>query len=238
MRKGIVASGYNAPAAALVRTNRFGGCTANPYGTGAYTSTAFTPAAGSLLVICCSLAFNGVMTLAPVFTNTGGSALTFTQRNLVQSNVSNWTDGVGIYTAPVGTAVSMTISIDHGAVSISNYAMVILEYNGQNATPIAGSVTKAAVALNGADSMTLSATPLAKDEVVVALMSDPNTGTVSASPGSTFTEQYDVAAAVSAGLHVETRTGSTSTTADWADTQTGSTDIFRNMGAAVIVKAA
>lgn len=127
------------------------------------TSAAFTPANGSIIEVCIDADQQGSNTGALNFTVSGGS-LTWTERqHRDHSNTVNC-GVVSIFTAPVVTGASMTISVrrtttNGGGNRISCKAYVI---TGQDASPIGAGTTGTSttnsisptVAVNGAGRMT------------------------------------------------------------------------------------
>lgn len=226
---------------ALVRTNRVGASSATPFGTGAYTPTGatFTPANNSILVACVAVGFNSANgAWAPTISDTASGV--WTQRATANATAGSWASGVRLWTCDVVTGTSRTISFDQGAVNVDGgYAASILEYTGQHATtPQAGATAKVAASNDGADSVTLTATPVADDVELGFLARDMNSGTATSTAGATFTELQDFCTAVAQGIQSEERTGSTSTTVDWADMNTAAGDVFRTCLAGIIIKAA
>jgi hypothetical protein len=74
------------------------------------TTGSFTPASGSLLVVCIGSDSN---TTEPTFTVSGGS-LTWTEGVKISGNVSTTSDGCSqMFTAPVGVGASMTVNVQN-----------------------------------------------------------------------------------------------------------------------------
>lgn len=218
---------------ALARTTRVGQAVASGFGAGAYTSGAFTPNNNSILV---AIGGAGMPTTTFALTISDSLGGTWTQRASQTSNAGSWTNGARIWTRPVTTGASMTVSLDHGATSVDSYALSVLEWTGYDvATPVTGVISKLA-ANDGADSVTLTAAPVAADVSLGVLVRDTNTGTGTTTPGSTFTEIQDFGASVGIGIETEERTGSTSTTVDWVDVTTAG-DIFRQWVFGINIKA-
>lgn len=101
------------------------------------TSASFTPADGSLLVLCINMdKFASSSMLTVVFTVTGGS-LVWTQRVIQQPSATVAGPVAAIWTAPVVTGASMTVSVsqtgdpDGGRLSAKLYIVT-----GQHALPI------------------------------------------------------------------------------------------------------
>jgi hypothetical protein len=123
----------------------------------------------------------------------------------------------------------MSISFDQGAVNVDGgYAASVIEYSGQDGTtPQFGAIAKTAAAVDGTDSVTLTSAPALGDEVLGFLGREMNTGTATSTEGATFTELQDFCTSQGSGMQSEVRTGSTSTTVDWADLNTAAGDVFR-----------
>ena len=112
----------------LTRTQRIASTSAATFGTGAYTSASFTPNNNSLLV---AVGFgittaNGGMRGTDL-TITDSAGLTWTSRAATTASPS-WSYGIRIWTAPVTTGTSMTVSIDAGAFSMEFYRLEIFDY--------------------------------------------------------------------------------------------------------------
>ena len=216
---------------ALARTVRVGAASAHPFGTGAYTPAGqpFTPATGSILVAAVEVGFTSTAgTWDPTIADDNGDGGTWTQRASV-SAAGGWTSGIRVWTRPVVTGASMSVSFDQGAVDVGGgYAVSIIEYNGQDSgTPQFGATAKTAAAVDGADSVTLTATPALGDHALGFLGREMNTGTATSTEGATFTELQDFTTSAGSGMQSEVRTASTSTTVDWADLNTAGGDVFR-----------
>lgn len=226
---------------ALARTTRIGTASATSIGTAAYTTTSFTPADGSILVAAAFVGFSSANgTWAPTISDTAGG--TWTQRASVSSTAGGWASGIRVWTRPVVTGASMTVSFDQGAVSVDGgYAVSIIEFTGQDGTtPQFGATAKVAAGTDGADNVVLTATPATADYALGFLGRDMNSGTATSSPGATgpFTELQDFTTSAGVGMESEERTGSTSTTVDWADLNTAAGDLFRIALATIGITAA
>lgn len=97
------------------------------------TSASFTPPSGSLLVLCGGANSSG--TSDPGFTASGGT-LVWTERT--NRNASEATDSgnATIWTAPVVTGASMTVSLTHGSGGAIQTAAKVYIVTAQHASPI------------------------------------------------------------------------------------------------------
>lgn len=222
-------------------TAKIGSSSATSYGSGAYTTASFTPSNSSLLVVAVSLGFDDAgpdtYDFNPTISDSAG--LTWTQRVSIASETGGWDRGTRVWTAPVTTGASMTVSIDHGSVSVYAYAVSVVEFTGHDTTtPTGATASDAALATNGADSITLSGSPASDSVVMAYLHQEMNSGAGGAQEGTDFTELQDFG--TSGGIYLETqyRTGSTSPTVGWQDTMTGAGSIFSIDAVALEIKAA
>jgi hypothetical protein len=153
-------------------------------------------------------------------------------------NSVSWTMGVKIWTAPVATGASMTLTLDAAARVSFHYSLVVVAYTGYDTgDPIGAIGTFLDEATpDGAQSLTLDAAPATTSEVLAMVGMDKES--VGVTPGGGWSELYDVHAGSSGGAQVQIRTGSTSTSVDWVDVHTGTGGIFKALGAAIEIKAA
>jgi hypothetical protein len=204
---------------ALVRTARDSGQSSTGIGTASFTTSPnFTPSNNSLLVVCASAVSSTAITATNLTIADSLGTLTWTSRATFDQN--NWgiDDGaIRLWTAPVGTGASMTVTIDMGADSVDLFNVWIVDYTGYDpVTPIGvtGSFSLTSTP-TGPKSLTLSGAPAATSEVIGYLVRDDSSGSPTSSPGATFTELVDVDTSGHGGFEVEARSGSTSTTVDW-----------------------
>ena len=224
---------------ALVRTNHVGALAAEGQpGTASFTTSAFTTSSNSLLVAGYhAMQHNASTSILSSMTISSSPALTWTSR--VSAEVlSAFSLGTIIYTAPVTSGASTTVTIDCGAIDLWVGGVAVVGYTGYDTTtPTGGTGTfSLGSGADGAHSLTLSAAPTTDDEVVGFVSIDKET--LGTTPGSAFSEQYDVQAGASGGYELETRTASTSTTVDWVDLHTGTGAIFRACACGLVIKAA
>lgn len=223
----------------LVRTTRVGAGSTTSFGTGAYTPAGqpFTPQNDSLLLamVGCSGDPGTMASFNPTISDSaGGSWVAQVSSSL---NAGGWITGGRLFLCQVVTGSSRSVSVDHGSDNVFGYGVSIIEFVGHDlTTPVTGVVAKQA-AINGADSVTLTAAPTVDDFSLGFAVKEANTGTIAITQGSGFTEVHDVAgSAGGVATQYEERTGSTSTTVDWADMNTGASDVFREFIFAINVK--
>jgi hypothetical protein len=227
----------------LSRTNLLGQITSGNFGTGNFVSTAFTPASNSLLVVGVAYVENSGTTTDPTSALTiSGGSLTWTQQQTAVAAPTAFPTLVKIWTAPVTTGASMSVTLSAGGVrSAGLYGVSAVCYTGHNTgSPVGGTATGSQ---NGGftgppdpKSITLSAPPAAGDEVFGFVFADKNTA--GTSPGSAFTEIDDLNNTNWGSLESEIRTASTSTTVDWVDLRPGGGSIFNFAAVAIVIKAA
>jgi hypothetical protein len=222
---------------ALARTDLHGAASAEINTADAYVTSSFTPPDNSLLVVAVEMLESagssdptGDMTVA-------GGGLTFTPRVSI-GGAASWSMGVKIWTAPVTTGASMTLTVDAGARIAFHYSVVVVAYTGYDTgTPVAATGTFLDESTpDGAQAITLSGAPATTSEVLAMVGMDKET--VGVTPNAAWTELYDVQAGGSGGAQAQVRTGSTSTSVDWDDVHTGTGGIFKALGAALEIKAA
>jgi hypothetical protein len=193
------------------------------YGVGSFTTPAFTPPDNSLLVVIVrttdmnnTIQINNVITLA--------NSASLTQTNRVNTpNTTNWKWAARVWTMPVTTGVSMTLTADCDVRGVEQYTVEVYAYTGYNTgSPIGATATGNDADGNGAASITLSGAPATDSEVLAGADVALNSGTSTVSPGAGWTELSDVALSGFLNWQTQARTASTSTTVAWADLATGS----------------
>lgn len=203
---------------ALTRTQRIASTSAATFGTGAYTSGSFTPSNNSLLVV---VAFGITTTDGGMrgtdLTISDSVGLTWTSQAATTASPA-WSYGIRIWTAPVTTGTSMTVSVDCGAFSMEFYRLEVFDYTSDSGSPAAGGNAIGSDADgDGAASITLSATPASASHVIGACITGLGGASGTITSGSGFTEINEAVLTSWAVTETETRTGSTSTTVDWVD---------------------
>jgi len=188
---------------ALTRTARgsaYGGA-----GSDTVTTGSFTPSNNSLLV-----AFIGGIVFGPPtdITIDDTAGLTWTRRGAGgdQSEAA-----CQIFTAPVTTGVSMTVSghiVEAEEISIS-----VVEYTGHDTSaPVVQTKYGGGASNSGAHSITLDASPASSSEVLAGV--NTTNATAAITEGSGWTEVHEVAGGV-VDLETEARGSSTSVTVAW-----------------------
>jgi hypothetical protein len=219
---------------ALARTNVHSQASTEPFGTGDFTTTSFTPPSLSLLVVCVATMRVSTATDLTSSITVSGGGWTFTPRVGRGSSTSVYSISQRIFTAPVTTGASMTLTIGTGGVNMQFYAVSVVAYTGYDTgTPTAATgslLVEDTGSPDGAQSFVLSAAPATTSEVVAAITMDKDA--VGTTQGSGWTEIHDLQSGGAGGIQSQIRTGSTSTTVDWADTNTGG-NIFKCVAAGV-----
>ena len=221
----------------LTRTNRIGTQSSSGHGTGSFVTGSFTPSDDSLLVVIVGcMEDSGSSDPSGDLTISDSAGLTWTSRANT-GNASAWSIGVRIWTAPVTTGTSMTVTIDCGARDIYWYGVTVADYTNYAGVGTAG--TNAATATDGADSVTLAASPSATSEIIGAIMQDP-TGAGGATPGTAVShvELYEVDSLTGAAMQSQARpAGSTSAAFSWDDVGT-SAALYKGVAAAIEITEA
>jgi hypothetical protein len=222
---------------ALTRVDLLNQTTGFAFGTGAFTTNAFTPPSNSLLVVVGVVMESGGSTDPVADLTVSGGGLTWTSRAQV-GTATAWSMAMRIWTAPVTTGASMTLALDLAARDAAWYAVSAVAYTGYDTgIPTGGTGTFVDTATpDGAQTITLSSAPAATSEVVAGVAMDKET--VGVTPGAGWTEIADLQLIDTGGLETEARTGSTSTSVDWTDVHTGTGSIFKALGVALEIKAA
>lgn len=131
-----------------------------------------------------------------------------------------------VFTAPITTGGSMTCtwtnaSKNWNATAHNTFFCMVVQAvtNYDSGSPIGGSVNGIALGVAAA-TITLSSTPATTSIVIASFgFADDFGGPTAASPGTGWTEDYDLDATLGwGGIQVQHRTGSTSTSVSWADT--------------------
>lgn len=211
---------------ALTRTNRDNKVTS----TSVLTSNAFTPSNNSLLVVIAQTANQSNTPpddVNMVITDSLGT-LTWTKRISADATGGTiFSPIIGIWTAPIVTGASMTVTITYsgGGGNQNGGCIAIVDYTGYDtASPTGATAVDPNLPEDGAASITLSAPPLATSEVIAQLGHGVGaTGNLTATPGAGWTELYDQFNTDNAGHQVQVRSGSTSTTVAWVDVESSGT---------------
>jgi hypothetical protein len=224
------------------RTSAFGG------GSGSITSPSFTPSNGSLLVVMGCLQVQS----SPgwPFTNmtiTDSAGLTWTARTGWQPSTPEFGEfwlNVRIWTAPVTTGVSMTVTVGTSAGNINSRFVAIIDYTDYDTGSPTGATAAADLVDDGAASLTLSGAPATTSEIFAALVHGyaAASGTAGATAGAGYTEIVEMDdGSPNWNGHMELMArdpGSTSTTFSWTDVQSGTGDMYDTIGVALEIKQA
>ncbi len=232
---------------ALSRTSLLGQISPTPtgnFGTGNFVTNAFTPPDNSLLVVGVSIIENNGTTTDPLSAITvSGGGWTYTGGPGVSVSPTSYPTATKIFTAAVGTGASMTLTIGTGGRAIGEYAVSVVAYTGYNTGAPTGAT--ATGSQNGGFSgppspfsITLSAAPASTNEVFAVAGMDKSAAGATPGTAGTWTEVDDLTNTDWGGLESEVRTGSTSTTVDWADLRSGGGALFNVAAVAVEVKVA
>lgn len=203
---------------ALTRTQRIASTSAATFGAGAYTTASFTPSDNSILVVvCAAIQTSDTGMEGTDLTITDSAGLTWTSRAATTGSPA-WSYGCRIWTAPVTTGVSMTVSVDCGAFSMEFYRVEVFDYTSDTGSAdVGGNAAGTDADGDGAASITLSATPATSSHVLAVCMTGLGGASGTITSGSGFTEVNESVMTSWAVVETETRTGSTSTTVDWVD---------------------
>jgi hypothetical protein len=202
---------------ALIRTDIGAfGSSAN-FGTGAFTTTAFTPATNSLLAVAVFVENTANTAVAANLTLSGGG-LTWTRRNIAES-LNDGADTVAWYTAPVnGVGASMTLTVDSGSDNIYRYILHAFNYIGHDPVSPVGAKSSGIDATGSSPfTTTLDAAPATTSEVLSAGLADGVGNTITTGTGwsSRFASSPDL------GVQTQSRTGSISTSTSFNDLVVG-----------------
>lgn len=202
---------------ALSRTSR-GSATAT--GASNAVTGSFTPSDSSLLVALIAGVSDG--SGDPTGTNAvSGGSLSWTKRKSVWVGdvmFGGWGAWAEIWTAPVTTGASMTVTSNPGTTQDGHYVSVV-EYTGyDSSSPIGATASGTRTNAQGSLSITLDASPASTSEVVANVVTDqwqsPGAGAVTIGTGWTLIHDFPTAGAETDGLS-EVRGSSTSTTVLW-----------------------
>lgn len=203
------------------------------------TSASFTPSNNSLLFAIGAFSNDG--SLATGWSCSGGG-LTWVQRFLVRDTNGTFDNVQVVYTASVTTGASMTVTLSNSQTPSNDHENLhLFDVTGYNTSvPIAATSATGTRIGTGAYSRTLTSPPSATSIVVGTRSWEESgeTANASATPGATFTELYDTAPQIGfAGLQLQYRAGSTSTTVDWVDVIDASVPEFTSTALAFEIQA-
>jgi hypothetical protein len=189
----------------------YGGTQLNPLVTGS-----FTPADNSMLVAVHIGQFNSDSEAdISARMSVSGGGLTWTRRVYRNNTDTNYDTCITIFTAPVTTGASMTVT---GTINTTTPTSRTWDKHLLQVFEVIGAGGFGATAADsgndtGPKSITLSAAPAASSLVIAAVCSDDSAG--AATPASGWTELRDVNGGTGMALQTQYRSGSTSQTVGW-----------------------
>ncbi len=192
----------------LTRTNLLG------QRTNTSASSAFTPPNNSLLVVVqCVNQQSGAIDPSPNLTLANSAGLTFTPRLNIGSSAS-WSRGIRIWTAPVSTGVSMTVTGGLSTGTVNTIDTFVFAYTGYDvASPIGATASANNVADGANRTITLSGAPATDSDVIAAVINN-YTGANAITHGTGWTEHYELTGG-NITSQTQTRTGSADTSVLW-----------------------
>jgi hypothetical protein len=208
------------------------------------SSPSFTPADGAFMVAICGIV-NGAngADVRSGMTMSGGGLTWERQVGPLGGTVSNYFSALEIWTAPVVTGISTTLTYAHaGNVGDDKSAALIhiLEVTSDTDTVGLGTPNIASGSHDQGDAavnITLGSAPASSSQVIAARYYSSNGGDGSATPEAAWTEIYDAQAGSGYGsLQCQRRTGSTSTDVDWDDVMDTGTTAWNSCAAAIEIK--
>lgn len=191
---------------ALSRTVLLTDNSAAGHGTSGWTSGAFTPPDNSVVVAAVAFMEDSGTTDPTGDVSLSGGGLTWTKQQTAAA-IGAWTGGVAIWTAPVATGTSMSVTVDCAARNIYRYVCSVVAYTGAD-TAVGGKAKLDTGPVNGAATMNLDAEPQNGSEIFAALMSDTGSGSA---PGSGWTEIHDVQTLGDTGIQTQVRSATAGT---------------------------
>lgn len=220
--------------------------TSGNFGTGSFTTGSFTPPSNSLLVISEGYLENSGSTTDPASALTiSGGGWTFGSPISVSVSPTSFPTTCKIWTAPVSTGASMTLTLGAGGRSAAFYAVSVVAYTGYDTGTSTGA-TATGIQSSGFTgpptpaSITLGAAPSSTSEVIAAVAMDKSV--IGVTPGSSptvFTEIHDSMHNTDwGGLETESRASATSTSVSWDDLRSGGGALFNFAAVAVEIRAA
>jgi len=195
------------------------------HGTGGFTTGSFTPSNNSLLTVVCFAITqtDGAFTASDLTITDSIDGLNWTSRAATGAAPA-WSQGIRVWTKPITTGASMTVTVDAGAFDIHGYRVEVYDYTGYDTgTPIGATATGTDADGDGAASITLSATPRSDSEIMAcACIGIATNGTHATTPGTSWTELFDVELSDGwVASETQIRTSYTGTSVDWVDLETG-----------------
>ena len=228
-----------APPAEFERTNLLSDSTSEGHGSGSFVTDAFVPPDNSLLVVAVGVHVNGGSADPTGDMTISGGGWTYTPQESQGTTGESFALGLKIYTAPVTTGASMSLTLDCGSIDILSYQVSVVAYTEYDTGDPVGGVGSDldTTAPDGAETFDLDAAPAATSETFAALLIDKET--IGTTPGTGWIDVHETQVGTSAGLHTQVREpGSTSPTVDWVDVHTGGSNSYKSVVAAIEIKAA
>lgn len=227
--------------AGVYRNSRTSGSNSGFGGESSFTTSSFTPGNGTLLCVLAVIQDNNVIGAAASDLTIADSlgTLTWTPRLTadVPTAVGNFAPHFRMWTTPITTGASMTVTVSSW--NRGGAAVAVLDYTGYNTSSPVGVTAGPTDIVDGAFSLTLSGAPATTSEVLgIIAAAHGTTGAFSVTPGTGWVEPFEVDSVAEVMLEVESRSGSTSTTVSWADTNTGSDTYYSSFGVAIEIKVA
>jgi hypothetical protein len=210
------------------------------------STTSFTPSDNVLLV----LAVGFLVESAGDFSNdpplaVAGGSLTWTRRTHTEEDLGGYVATHQIWTAPVTTGASMTITVTDDISAATGDGIhgmwEVLEVSDYNTgDPVGASASNTGLG-NGAGALTLSGAPASSSLVLASRFYAPDGAeSCNATPATGWTEISDLNHTNPgySELQTQRRTGSTSTGVNWDDLSSGSAAAFVSHAVALEIKAA
>jgi hypothetical protein len=223
---------------AFGRTRRITPQSGTFFGTGAFVSASFTPADNTKLVVRIGAQSIAGDTLQGSDLTISGGSLTWTSQ-VASTTHPGWGYGDRVYTAPVTTGASMTLTIDAGAFDIHDYLVEVDEFTEAAAVFVGATASGSDADGDGAASITLSAAPAATSICLSYAQSASNGGTANTvTPGTSWSEISEIGVNDYTTYQSQERTGSTSTSVDWNDLTATGNPLGATLTAIEIIAAA
>lgn len=183
----------------------------------AQTTSSFTPTSNSLLVVAVSAVDqnDAGQKIGSNLTLTDSLSSTWTKR-VQGTDAARYGTATVIWTTPITTGASMTLTFDCGAVTVHSALVSVYCYTGHNTVgATANGSNESGI---GAFSMSMTDAPAASSEVLaIAATCQGPSGTYGPTTGSGWTQINLQGNLGWIGVQVQSRTNSTSSTVAWAD---------------------
>jgi hypothetical protein len=196
---------------ALARTSPTAPFTFASGGSGSGTSGTFTPSSNSLLVVFFTFFDSGGTAHTRTISVSDTNSLTWTNR--ADAHSPNDLDRTSVWTAPVSTGASGTVTVTSGAGTDGQGVGAVYQYTGQAASPIGG-VASGAQGSTGALTIILNSTPATTSEVIGALGADGG-GNSGITTGTGWNQIDQLGNGSSSAIQTQYRDSSTSTSVLW-----------------------